>query len=511
MKLKQQEINRGLVATLQHGFGTFFPEPPELPLIKKHWSSLRPLLASFDLDVYDGYAPIRSFAPKSRLNVRRVTLLHPFDFILYTSLVLFLKSGISKSRLPADRVFSYRTEKTKTAQLYLPSPSLKEFRAVAKTKLESEAGLFVGVTDIADFFPRIYHHRLINALEASSSSLMRGHIRTLEKMLSRFSEGTSYGIPTGPPASRVLAEAVLIDVDSTLVSYGIDFIRFVDDYVIFADKPSDAEFGIRVLGETLFLNHGLTLQTAKTKVMTASEYLEKYLTLHSDKEQNRRRLFDLLGDSLYESISYDDLDVDQKKEIDSYNLAEMLQEALAADETVDYQEVSFILGRLSSLQKPELISIVLANLERLYPVADAVSAFFRKFDSLAAEQYQEIGSALLRPLLDGAEAKPTEFYAVWILNIFAQDAQWGHGDELLRVFRESNSDTIRRFAALALAKSGSRPQVVAIKQYFSSASSLSRSAILFATAKLGTDERKFLKKSLRLSDHLEKLCADSRL
>ena len=56
------------------------------------------------------------------------------------------------------------------------------------------------------------------------------------------------------------------------------------------------------------------------------------------------------------------------KEIDAYNLVEMLTDALSEGENVDYQEVSFILGRLSSLQKPELIGIVLENLDRLWVV-----------------------------------------------------------------------------------------------------------------------------------------------
>ena len=310
--------------------------------------------------------------------------------------------------------------------------------------------------------------------------LGRGHIRALEKMLFRFSEGTSYGIPIGPPAWRVLSEAVLIDVDSTFVSYNIDFIRFVDDYLIFATKPNEAEYGIRVLGETLFLNHGLTLQTAKTAVMPANDYLEKRLTLHSEKEQSRRNLFEVLGDSLYESTSYDDLDDDQKREIDSYNLVDMLREALAEGESVDYQEVSFILGRLSSLQKPELISIVLENLERLYPVADAVSAFFTDFKSLAADQYQEIGSALLRPLLDATETRPSTCTRCGFLTCSGRTITGNTGDELLRIFRETNSDAIRRYAALALAKSASRAQAVAIKTYLNSGSPLSRTAMLLA-------------------------------
>jgi hypothetical protein len=173
-------------------------------------------------------------------------------------------------------------------------------------------------------------------------------------MLFRFSEGTSYGIPVGPPASRLLGEAVLVDVDSSLISFGIDFIRYVDDFVLFANDAKDAEFSIRVLGETLFQNHGLTLQTAKTKVLSASEYLEKHLTLHSEKEAKRRELLDVFGGNPYEITAYEDLEDEQKREIDAFNLSEMLEEALSQNENVDYREVSFILGRLSALQKPEL-------------------------------------------------------------------------------------------------------------------------------------------------------------
>lgn len=498
-----------MAAATFHGYGTFLPEPPEFNLTKKNWKSIKALLATVDLDTYDGYSPIRSFAPKSRLNVRRVSLLHPFDFILYTSLVLVLKKGIAKSRLSAERVFSYRTEKTSLKQLYASSPSFKDFKAAAAEKVAANPNCFVGITDIADFFPKIYQHRLINALEATTAGVQREEIRALEKMLSRFSEGTSYGIPTGPPASRLLAEAVLIDVDSTLVSYGVEFIRFVDDYIIFSERPQDAEYAIRVLGETLFLNHGLTLQTAKTKVMSAAEYSEKYLTLHSEKEQNRRKLFELLSESMYEDLSYDDLDDDQKKEIDAYNLVEMLTEALGEGDNVDYQEVSFILGRLSSLQKPELIALVLEKLERLYPVADAVASFFREFKSLEKYKYEEIGAALLRPISKADETRPSDFYVIWILHVFAQHDKWNHGEDLLRVFRETNSDVVRRYAALALATSGARAQALKMKEYMNSGSPLCRTAMLLATAKLGTDERKFLRKSLRLNDPLEIVCSES--
>jgi hypothetical protein len=83
----------------------------------------------------------------------------------------------------------------------------------------------------------------------------------------------------------------------------------------------------------------------------------------------------------------------------------MLAEALAEGENVDYREVSFILGRLSALQKPELIPTVIENLERLYPVAEAVAAFFQKFTKLEANTRRDISNALLAPMLHARDAR----------------------------------------------------------------------------------------------------------
>ncbi len=325
-------------------------------------------------------------------------------------------------------------------------------------------------------------------------------------MLSRLSEGTSYGIPVGPPASRLLGEAVLIDVDSTLVSFGIDFMRFVDDFVIFADTANLAEYGLRVLGETLIQHHGLTLQPVKTNVLSAHEYLERYLTAHSEKEAQRRAVLDVFGDDPYEATSYDDLDEDQKKELDAFNLSGMLSDALTESENVDYREVSFILGRLSALQKPEQIPIVLENLERLYPVAHAVASFFSKFTALDEQTRHQIADALLNPILNDREAHPSEYYSIWALSVFQPGSDWDHADKLIRIFRETSSDAVRRYAALALAAVGTRAEAVALREYLPTGSSLSRTAMLLATGKLGRDERKHLRQSLGLSDSLEKLC-----
>ena len=134
LQLDPALLNRGLAATIHHGYGTFFPEPPELLILKKNWERIRGLLSKLDLDTYSGYDPMRSFAPKSRLNVRRVALLHPFDFVLYTSTVLALKKAISKHRLLNDRVFSYRPEGSDVKELYGSKFSFAAFRDAAAKK-----------------------------------------------------------------------------------------------------------------------------------------------------------------------------------------------------------------------------------------------------------------------------------------------------------------------------------------------------------------------------------------
>jgi integrase len=225
-----------------------------------------------------------------------------------------------------------------------------------------------------------------------------------------------------------------------------------------------------------------------------SPKLQEKGPIHRDKEQARRKLLDIFGGEY--DVSYEDLDDDQKAEVDAFNLSEMLTEALAVGENVDYREVSFILGRLSALQKPELIPIVTRNLERLYPVAEAIASFFKGFSDLDDATRREISSALLAPILDAHNLKPSEYYCMWVLNVFEHQREWNCSEELLKIFRETSSDGIRRFAALALATSGTRAQAVAVKEYPAAGSSLTRTALLLATCKLGKDERKYLRRGL---------------
>ena len=70
----------------------------------------------------------------------------------------------------------------------------------------------------------------------------------------------SYGLPVGGNASRLLAEAALIDIDRYLISQNITYVRFVDDFRIFAENTDQAAYFFQVLQSRL-AEDGLTLNS----------------------------------------------------------------------------------------------------------------------------------------------------------------------------------------------------------------------------------------------------------
>jgi hypothetical protein len=104
---------------------------------------------------------------------------------------------------------------------------------------------------------------LENIIESvATSQRVRDVARVLvKKLIGNIMNRDSYGIPVGPYASRLLAEALLIDVESSLQSQGVDFVRWVDDYSIFCRTEYEAQSVLFSLGEWLFSKHGLTLQS----------------------------------------------------------------------------------------------------------------------------------------------------------------------------------------------------------------------------------------------------------
>ena len=177
-------------------------------------------------------------------------------------MVISLGPEIEAARLPIDDqiVFSYRfSSDPATSQIFRPDVGWREFQARSLSLCDKFE--YVLVCDISEFYSRVYHHRLENALKQAT----RSHLpHRLMRFLQNFSNNNSYGLPVGGPAARLLAELVLNRTDRLFVSNGVTFCRFADDYHIFANSVGEAYAKLILVSEKLLSNEELSLQKAKT-------------------------------------------------------------------------------------------------------------------------------------------------------------------------------------------------------------------------------------------------------
>jgi len=515
--LTAQELDNAFAAIQHHGYSAMLPTPPEWIEAVANWTTIRDAITQIDLDTYTPYKPLTVFSPKNRANVRVLHLLHPQDLLIYTALTLIAKHDIESNRLPfrSKKIFSYRASPTNDGEIYNVRGAYDSFQRRLAYLAARPGVKYVAIADIADFYARIYQHRLENVIESVATTLrVRDVARVLvRKLIGSLMGRDSYGIPVGPYASRLLAEALLIDVDTQLDTSSVEFVRWVDDFVIFAKSEHEAQSILFTLGEWLYTRHGLTLQSAKTQIITIANYRESHLIGHDDRLTDRdaviqmfRDAGDHYGDA--EDPSEDDIQ-DILESLQGHDVVGLLRESMSDTDLVDYQAVTYALTKLPRIPgapadlKRDVLELVINNAELLYPVAEHIATYVLSFDDLTAAERKKIAKKLLKPLQ--SRRRPPPYYAMWILHIFAASVEWNHASEIMRLFADSSSEVIKRACALVINTSGTRAQAVAVMDSYATASPLLRLGILSATRRLGADERRHWKLAQGVNGVFEKL------
>ena len=519
-KLTAAEIDSAIDAIHHHGYSAMLPQPAEWEDVLQNRDEIRDYVREIDLDTYEPFKAMKTFAPKNRANIRVVHLLHPQDLIIYTALTLIIKKDIEENRISkkSKRVFSYRVDASKSDRLYDNKGAYERYLQCLGEKSKKNGTKFVGIADIADFYPRIYQHRLENIIESTASSGRGTEVARVlvRKLIANLMGRNSYGIPVGPYASRVLAEAVLIDVDAFLHSNKMDFVRWVDDYNFFCKSEYEAQSTLFSLGEWLFSNHGLTLQSAKTKILPVSRFIDEVLVVPDDKLTDRDAAVSVLKDVVtgYEDEP-DEEDLSEEavqeilEELQSFDLLGMLNVSISDEALVDYEIVSYALSKLPRIPgapedlKTEVLDLVIDNAELLYPVSEHIAKYVASFEHLSKQSKKRIAKKLLKPI-KSKRNPPPQYYAMWMLWIFSTSEDWNHIRDIVQIFRSTSSEVLKRYAALAIAKGGSRSEALIVKDGFSAASDMLKLAILKASHKLGKDERKHWKLANQVNGIVEK-------
>ncbi len=371
-----------------HGDTDVFPFPLENRWFADAEDDVVKLLVDLDRDFEKWIAeyPIiqeRGLGAVGYTGFRAATQIDPVWNAYFLALAIELAEDIEKARLPAERgiVFSYRY-RPDLANYTMFDRDLGWAAFHRSALAEAENYPFVLSTDISDFYQRVYHHRLDNALKQTSEN--KDAIGRVQGALFRLSNRTSYGLPIGGNASRLLAEILLNRVDRLLLGRRIVFKRFVDDYLVFTEGQDEAQKALAVISQTLMVNEGFSLSRLKTRLMSRSEFrrssplADPAGSSSQDESKSRQFLKIRLAYDPYAPTAEGDYER-LASEIGKFDIVGMLSRELGKsriDEGLTRQLVKSVKFLDDETRNRAILSLM-QNLKSLYPVFPSVAILLR--------------------------------------------------------------------------------------------------------------------------------------
>lgn len=176
VKLSKHAAERALQNVVIFGDTDIFPFPFELNAIREDPEGFAELLVEMSVDFEQTITdyPVEHFStlsPTGYAGFRWATQIDPVWNAYFLACVLELSPTIEQMRLPVDakRVFSYRL--TTTDDRIFAEGGWRQFQEQCRNL--SEDHKYVVSVDIADFYSRIYHHRIENALRVADPDGVR--------------------------------------------------------------------------------------------------------------------------------------------------------------------------------------------------------------------------------------------------------------------------------------------------------------------------------------------------
>jgi Reverse transcriptase (RNA-dependent DNA polymerase) len=190
----------------------------------------------------------RLLVPSGPAGFRIATKIHSFWNIYFNGLGIAVAEALEPTR--AERAHSYRFV-AQGVDLFDRARSWRKFReATIADCLSQGDGAIVVQTDISSFYEHISHHRIENSVEDlfPNDETVAAQI---DRFLSRFASGRSFGLPVGAQCSRILAELILSLVDQQLTDAKVTWRRYVDDLFLIATSQSEAYRALSILAHAL--------------------------------------------------------------------------------------------------------------------------------------------------------------------------------------------------------------------------------------------------------------------
>jgi hypothetical protein len=199
--------------------------------------------------------------PKPCGGVRWLTRLDPADDDAYRSAVTPLVGRIERSL--GQEVLSTRAVIAGSRWGSAPwQPARVAWRALIRAAIAAAPrGTMFVVTDVRDCYGSIAPETIASLLGPAANDAVA--------LLDRFRDEGVRGLPIGPAASAVLANAALGELDASLRAAGISHVRWVDDVVAWGARADvrGALRSLRIAAGAV----GLELHEAKTILLEAPD------------------------------------------------------------------------------------------------------------------------------------------------------------------------------------------------------------------------------------------------
>jgi len=498
-----------------HGDTDIFPLPIENHLFHDKPTDVVDLLRSFDEKFDEAVAnmPIhtgKELTPASYSGFRQGTQIDPIWNAYLLALVIEAGSEIEAKRAAKDVVFAYRFSPDKTNHgVFDKDIGWSKFRDTIKSF--SKDYKYVLRCDIADFYSRIYHHPLENALTQTVKNTTVA--KRITRIISLIAGGPSYGLPIGGNAARLLSELLLNQVDKLLLMKKVKFCRFVDDYVIFANSREEAQSALILLTNYLVNNYGLSLQKSKTKILTAAEFLLTTDLLDEVDGENSEAASERAFRKLrihydpYSQTAQEDYET-LSKELEKYDIIGMLGRELAKSR-IDETLAKRLINALKHLDKPiqnEAIKSITQNFHLLYPLFPNVMRVCRNLlPSLDKSVRDELFLKLRELISSNSYITQVTNNLAFALRVLAHDES-DEADILIASCHENTSSMmIKRDIILIMANRKSHHWLSNLKNSYATLSPWEKRAMLVASYELGDEGKYFrdnLKKNLNPFDSL---------
>lgn len=495
---------------IKHGDTDIFPFPIEnhiffdkkddiIQLLMDLSDNFTARLAQFPPSHYSALAPV------SYTGFRWATQLDPLWNAFFLGLVLSIAEDIEKARISKtdNVVFSYRyLWDQKSGDLFDHNYNWRSFM---EHSLTTAAGTkFVVTCDISEFYPRLNHHRLENALK--QLRLQGDQPFKIMEFLSNFSGTNSFGIPVGGPAARILSEISLNQIDMLLRAEGIRFCRFADDYHLFCDTYRDAFHSLVFLSERLLQNQGLQLQKSKTRISSGREFIATSpLAGEIDdeeespadegmpdiKEQSQGLMRLSLRFDPYSPTAADDYEV-LKNELKKFDVLSLLKAELVKSRihiSLSKRIVSAI-RFIDDAQRDDAVLSLIENEELLYPVyANVLLVAKAVFDELKTETRLKVIKYVRQLIVEKSHVLQVELNLAYAVRLISCTDGPENEEVLNRLYKDTRSILIRRDIILAMAKWRAWYWISDLRADFRTLGPAERRAFLVASYVL-TDEGK---------------------